>query len=159
MAVKEKSKSYQFQKGVSGNPSGRAPTNPEITRLLMEFKDRRNSFTLNLFSRIDSLGDSLISRAVDMAMDGNEKMMTFLLDRCLNHNLINRLEKPLLSKTVEDIDNSQQLVIEKIGEGTLDVTHGMNLVKTLSLKRDTINVRQLEEQVGAILDDGEQNGK
>lgn len=144
--------SGQFQKGQSGNPYGRA-TNPEITRILMEFKDRRNQFTLGLFQRIESLGDSLVTKAVDLAMDGNEKMLSFLLERYINNNLINRLEKPLLSRTVEDIDNSQQLVIEKMGEGTLDVGHGMNLVKTLSLKRDTINVRRLEQQVTEIVGD------
>ncbi len=143
----------KFQKGQSGNPLGRI-TNPEVTKILMEYKDRRNQFTLGLFQRIESLGDSLVTKAVDMAMDGNEKMMTFLLERFINTNLINRLEKTLLSRTVEDIDNSQQFVIEKMGEGTIDVNHGMNLVKTLSLKRDTINVRQLEEQVGAIIGDG-----
>lgn len=119
----------------------------------MEFKDKRNQFTLKLFDRIESLGDSLVSRAVDLAMAGNERMLTFLLEKCINTNLLNRLEQPLLSKTVEDIDNSQQLVIEKIGEGTLDVNYGMNLVKTLSLKRDTINVRKLEEQVEKIIED------
>jgi len=143
--------SGQFQKGQSGNPYGKA-TNPEITRILMEHKDKRNQFTLGLFQRIESLGDSLVSKAVDMAMDGNEKMLTFMLEKFINNNLINRLEKPLLSKTVEDIDSSQQFVIEKMGEGTIDVSHGMNLVKTLSLKRDTINVRQLEEQVGRIIE-------
>ncbi len=151
-------KGFRKHKQNTMNPYSKL-TNPEITTILMEYKDRRNQFTLGLFQRIESLGDSLISKAVDMAMDGNEKMMLFLLERFINNNLINRLEKPLLSKRVEDIDNSQQFVIEKMGDGTLDVSHGMNLVKTLSLKRDTINVRELEEHVGAILDDGEQSGK
>jgi hypothetical protein len=142
----------QFQKGVSGNSlGGRITTNPEVTRILMEFKDRRNQFTLSLFQRIESLGDSLITKALELAMDGNEKMLFFLLDKCINNTLIHRLEKPLLSKTAEDIDESQQFIIEKMGEGTMDVVQGMNLVKTLSLKRDTINVRKLEEQVDSIV--------
>ena len=140
----------KFQKGQSGNPAGRK-TNPEITRILMEFKDRRNNFTLALFDRIESVGDALISRAIDMAMEGNERMMFFLFDKCINSNLLSRLEKPLLSRTAEDIDNSQQFVIEKMGEGTIDASHGLNLVRTLSLKRDTINVRKLEEDVTKIV--------
>jgi hypothetical protein len=143
----------QTQKEPSTNGKGSRPTNPEMTRILMEYKERRNQFTLALFSRIESLGDSLVSKAVDLAMSGNEKMLTFMLERCINNNFINRLERPLLSKTVEEIDSSQQFVIEKMGEGTLDVNHGMNLVKTLSLKRDTINVRRLEEQVERIMED------
>lgn len=143
----------KFQKGQSGNPAGRVATNPEMTKLLMEFRDKRNHFTLTLFHRIESLGDSLINKAIELAMSGNEKMLFFLLERCVNNNLINRLEKTLVSRTVEDIDNSQQFVIEKMGEGTIDVNHGINLVKTLSLKRDTINVRLLEEQVGQIIGD------
>lgn len=144
-----------FQKVQPVNPqtNSRSATNPEVTRILMEYKDRRNNFTLGLFRRIESLGDSLIDKTIEMAMQGNEKLMMFLLEKSVNNNLINRLEKPLLSKTVADIDNSQQLVIEKMGEGTLDVGHGMNLVKTLSIKRDTINVRLLEEQVQRIVGD------
>lgn len=141
----ERDNAGHFKKGHKGL------TNSQVTRILMEYKDKRNEFTLGLFQRIESLGDSLINKAIDMAMEGNEKMLHFLLDRCINHNLINRLEKPLISKTVEDIDNSQQFIIEKMGEGTIEVNHGMNLVKTLSQKRDTINVRELEEQVKKIV--------
>src|SRR6267154_2595412 len=130
-------------------------TNPEMTRILMEYKDRRNLFTLGLFQRIESVGDAIVSKAIDLALGGNEKMLTFLIDKCVNNNLINRLEKTLVSRTVEDIDNSQQFVIEKMGDGAIEVDHGMQLVKTLSLKRDTINVRELEEEVRKMTDDGQ----
>jgi hypothetical protein len=130
--------------------SRRGVTNPELTSILMEYRDRKNEFTLSLFQRIESLGDSLINKALDLAIDGNEKMLLFLLDKCINPNLINRLEKTLLSRTVQDIDNSQQFIIEKMGEGSIPVDHGMTLVKTLSQKRDTINVRELEYEVNKI---------
>lgn len=126
-------------------------TNPELTSILMEYRDRKNEFTLSLFQRIESLGDSLITKAVDLAMNGNEKMLLFLLDKCINDNLANRLEKTVLSRTVKDIDNSQQFIIEKMGEGSIPIDHGMTLVKTLSLKRDTINVKELEDQVNNIV--------
>ena len=135
---------------------GHKLTNPEVTSLLMAYKDRRNQFTLSLFQRIESLGDDLINKALEMALAGNEKMMFFLLERCINSNLLNRLEKTLLSRTVENIDSSQQFVIEKMGEGTIEVQHGLSLLKGLSLKRDTINVKELEDDVNKIKK-GEQN--
>lgn len=147
MEAKGRPNSGSFKKG------HKVITNPELTSILMEYRDRKNQFTLSLFQRIESLGDSLITKAVDLAMNGNEKMMLFLLDKCINHNLINRLEKTLLSRTVTDIDNSQQFVIEKMGEGSIPVDHGITLVKVLSQKRDTINVRELEEQVKKIVDE------
>lgn len=142
-----------FKKGQSGNPSGRPPgaSGSDITKVLMAYKTRRNEFTLGLFQRIESLGDALITKAVDVAMSGNEKMLAFLIDKCLNPNLINKLEKPIISKTVEDIDNSQQMVISNMGDGNIDMQHGMSLVKALSLKRDTINVKQLEDAVKEIV--------
>lgn len=125
----------------------------QVTKLLMEFNDKREQFTVALFQRIESLGDALISNAFDMALAGNEKMMLLLLDMSINRNLFNRLEKPLECHTVEDIDNSMQFVIEKMGKGSISIEHGMNLVKTLMMKRDTINLRDVEEQVKAITDD------
>jgi len=151
MAAKGRPNSGSFKMG------NKTPTNPELTSILMEYRDRKNQFTLSLFQRIESLGDALITKAVDLAMGGNEKLLLFLLDKCINTNLINRLEKTLLSRTVEDIDSSTQFVIEKMGEGSIPVDHGVSLVKVLSQKRDTINVRELEEQVRKVVDDG--NGK
>jgi hypothetical protein len=147
-----KHKGY-FKKGQSGNPSGRpvGASGSDITKVLMAYKTRRNDFTLALFQRIESIGDSLVTKAVDLAMAGNEKMLAFLLDKGINPNLINKLEKPIVSKTVEDIDNSQQMVISNMGSGNIDMQHGLNLVKALALKRDSINVRQLEDQVREIV--------
>lgn len=145
-----------FKKGNVANPNGRPKgpmTNAELTKLIMQHKENRNQFTLGLFQRIDSLGDSLVSKAVDMAMEGNERMMLFIMDKLVNTNLMNRLEKKLVSKTVEDIDNSQQFVIEKMGDGDIDIDYGHQLVKTLALKRETINVKQLEDQVRKIVDE------
>ncbi len=128
-------------------------TNPELTKILMDYKLSRNEFTLGLYQRIESSRDAIVTKVIDLALEGNEKVLLYLMDKCVNHNLINRLEKTLVSRTVEDIDKSQQFVIEKMGEGTLEVGHGMNLVKTLALKRDTINVRELEDQVRSIVKD------
>ena len=128
-------------------------TNPELTKILMDYKLSRNEFTLGLYQRIESSRDAIVTKVIDLALEGNEKVLLYLMDKCVNHNLINRLEKTLVSRTVEDIDNSQQFVIEKMGEGSLEVGHGMNLVKTLALKRDTINVRELEDQVRSIVKD------
>lgn len=126
--------------------------NSEVTKILMDYRMSRNEFTLGFFQRIESSRDAIVTKVIDMALEGNEKVLLYVMDRCMNHNLINRLEKTLVSRTVEDIDNSQQFVIEKMGEGSIDVTHGMNLVKTLALKRDTINVRELECQVRKVVE-------
>lgn len=134
-------------------------TNPELTKILMDYKLSRNEFTLGLYQRIESSRDAIVTKVIDLALEGNEKVLLYLMDKCVNHNLINRLEKTLVSRTVEDIDNSQQFVIEKMGEGSLEVGHGMNLVKTLALKRDTINVRELEDQVRSIVKDEQKTFK
>jgi hypothetical protein len=149
-----KEENGQFKKGYSGNPGGKPKeplTSSELTKCIVEHKNNRNQFTLSLFRRIESTGDQLADKAIEMALEGNEKMMMFILDKLINPNLMNRLEKKLLSKTVADIDNSQQFVIEKMGDGELDVNYGQQLVKTLSLKRDTIDVKVLESEVRKIV--------
>ena len=139
----------RFKQGNPGRPLG--ATGCELMSILRKYKDRRNEFTLSLLQRLDSIGDSLVSKAIDMALDGNEKMLTLLLERCMNHNLINRMDKPLVSRTVADIDDSQQRIVEKMGEGDIYIVYGVNLIKALSQKRDTINVRELEDQVNLIV--------
>lgn len=149
--VKSDRDNGKFQKGHTIRPKG-PMTHGELTKLIMEYKNNRNQFTLGLFQRIESLGDALVSKAVDMALEGNEKMMLFIMDKLINHNLINRLEKKLSSKSVEDIDASQQFIIEKMGDGELDVNYGQQLVKTLAIKRDTVDVKTLEGQVRKIME-------
>jgi len=148
----DKDSNGKFVKGHSIRPKVYRG-NGDITRLVMQYKENRNEFTMSLMSRAESLGETLLSKAIDMAMEGNDKMMLFLLDKLVNANLMNRLEKKLVSKTVKDIDNSQQFVIEKMGDGEIDVDYGHKLVKTLSLKRETINTKELEEQVMEVVED------
>lgn len=140
-----------FVKGQVGNPKGRPKAKPLTP---YDLRQHRREFTAMSLSRIQSVGEALVSKAIELALNGNEKMIALLWDRFYDKNFLNKLETPLKTSTASEIDHSQEVIIEKMGLGEIDPEHGIVLSKALTMKRDSSLIKDLETQVNQIV--GEQ---
>lgn len=139
-----------FPKGMSGNPTGRPKGLPNKCVSPSYIRKNRWAFTTIVHERADEVAVQLINKTIDMALEGNEKMILMLWERYYDRNFANILEERLKSKTAEDIDDSQQAIIDKISGGDLDLDYGSNLVKTLAVKRDSSVVKTLADELWEI---------
>jgi hypothetical protein len=134
-----------FIKGKSGNPAGRRKGTGTISPSVM--RECRIQFTEMTCNSFEEWAPMVIQKAIDLAKAGNEKMITMLWDRFFNPSILNI---SIQSSTASDIADSQGLIIEKMGDGTLDRTHALDLIKGLAIKRDSIITKDLEKAVQAI---------
>lgn len=135
-----------FVKGKSGNPKGKKKGNI-CTITPNTLKPYKAQFTEIACEKSHDLAPKIIEKALQMAIDGNEKMITMLWDKFFDVKLYNQLNKRLASKTAADIAESQGAVIEAAGSGEIDVDYALSLVKALAVKRDSIIFKDLEDYV------------
>lgn len=137
-----------FVKGKSGNPKGKkkgAVYNYNLSpNILRSCKAQFNEIACEEAS---IWMPKIIKKSLEMAMEGNEKMIFMLWDKYYDPNLANVLGIKLKSKTAAEIDESQQIIIDKISEGEIDHDYGSNLVKTLAIKRDSSVVKDIAAEL------------
>ena len=128
-----------FQKGESGNPSGRPKGRV----------DRRTLFR----NMIEPYSDELIGKAVSMALEGNEQMLRLILDRMLP-------AKPR-SEPVDDIElrgdnllEDGREIIRKVTNGNLTVDTAQQLMHILEAQKkmvEHIETKSLVDNLSATL--------
>lgn len=113
-----------FTKGKSGNPSGR----PKGAQ------DRRTLFR----SMIEPQSAELVSKAISMALNGNEQMLKLLLERILP-------AKPGWDENIVQVsgDNILDLTKSVMGEltaGRLNIREAQALMNTIATKAKIIEI-------------------
>ena len=63
---------------------------------------------------------------------------------------LNSITEQLKSKTADDIDMSQEIILDKRVTGEIDIEHGMLLQRAFAIKRDSSLVKVLEAEVNEL---------
>jgi hypothetical protein len=137
----------RYKKGKSGNPDGSFATLP-----LYHLRELKRRFTSLSIERIDTVTPAVVSKVIEMALDGNEAMLKFLWSHMVDKNYLNSVAGQLKSKTADDIDQSQEMIIDQMTKGEIDVEHGLMLLKGFAIKRDSSLVKVLEAEVNEIVE-------
>lgn len=135
-----------FKKGESGNPKGRPVgcTSSFASRNLGPIKGKFTEYAIKNF---DNWAHESIEKTFELAKKGHERILLMLWDRFFCPST---LDLVLKSKTVEDISESQSLVIDKMCRSEITREEAMDLIRTLSQRRETILVEDLERKIKEI---------
>jgi hypothetical protein len=136
----------RFQKGYSGNPKGASKAELPLTHL----RRLRRQFTNMSIERVDTVTPALINKVIEMALAGHEGMIKLLWSHMVDKGYLNSITEQLKSKTADDIDMSQEIILDKMVTGEIDIEHGMLLQKAFAIKRDSSLVKVLEAEVNEI---------
>lgn len=132
-----------FQKGKSGNINGR----PKSLLPASKLKECKAQFTAIAVEEVDNWAPRVIRKALEMAEDGDPKMIAMLWDKFFDIKCDNRISRWLGTQTAQQISDSEDVVISKIASGEIDQDYGLGLMKALATKRESIIVRDLESYV------------
>ena len=130
----------QFAKGVSGNPAGRPKSaSVELRRQLAEH------------------GPALVSKAVELALDGDAQALRICLDR------IAPALKPTAAPVTVDLPDDAGLAgtarafVEAAAQGRLAPDVAGGLVQSVAALARIVEIDELERRVAALEGDDEEN--
>lgn len=133
-----KQRGRPFQKGKSGNPSGRP-------------KGSKNHSSIIGQKLIDENCKDIIESVIESAVNGDMTAARILVDRLIPP----RRDKPINIELPEiknsnDVVTALGIVIKKIGEGDLTLTEGQSLAAILTTKLETITIADFEKRLKEI---------
>ncbi len=124
-----------FEKGQSGNPSGRPKGSADRRRVFREM--------------IEPHREDLVSKAVEMAKDGNEAMIKLLLDRLLPAKPKDEtLQLP--SKLRGTLAEKAGQINELIADGEITPTEGNQLLAGLAIQCRVIETSEIVERIDRL---------
>ena len=131
-------KDTRFQKGVSGNRSGRP-------------KGARNKATVAAESLLDGEGEVITRRCINLALEGDSTALRLCLSR-----LIPIKRERAISLYLPPLEGSQDSlkaigsVLEAVGSGAITPSEGQALASLLETHRRTFEVEELEHRIEAL---------
>lgn len=123
-----------FKAGRSGNPYGRPKG----------VKDKRAIFR----EMVEPSSSHLISKAVSMALDGNEAMLRLLLDRILPAKLRDDLIK--IDITSDSLSGKAEKIIKSLSGGDISPAVAKTLMDTVATEARILEHDVLEKRVTEI---------
>jgi len=138
-------------KNPSRNPKGRTKGIDAINPVTL--RPYRKEFTEMACKELPKLAPQIIKKAFEMAIAGDQKMITMFWDIFFDPKIDNRLMKKLPCETAEQINESFQFLLDNMSNGELDLEYGTSLLKALIQKKDSIVMKDLEAQVKIIMAD------
>lgn len=139
--VKREKNGY-WQKGCSGNSAGR----PKSEMTLKELKASKAKFVEIAARNVEKWAPDVIMKAIDLAKRGDAKMITLLFDKFFEIKEA-QFTEILLSATAAEIAESQDIVIARATRGEVSSSYALDIMKALTIKRDSIIVKDLEAYV------------
>jgi len=122
----------RYPKGTSGNPSGRPPGS-------------RNKSTLLLLAPLEQAADSLVQRAIAMALDGSVPALRLCIERlfppCKDRTV--QIDLPQ-TKTARDRSAALSAVIDAIADGQLTPAEGESMANILATDKELATAGDVE---------------
>ena len=125
-----------FEKGRSGNPAGR----PKGTGKHQEFR-----------RILEARAPELLERAIEMALQGDQKMMAMCLDRVLP--ALRQVDTPISVPKLESADtllDKAQGAINSIFAGEITVQDGLNIAQACANIGRVAETTEQEAQLGEL---------
>lgn len=132
-------KGGKFQKGVSGNPTGKKP-------------GTRNRTTLALESLLDGEGAKITRRAIKLALKGDPVALRICMDRLLPPRRERPVSLPMTGAPANAAGISQALgsVIHAVCKGRLTPSEGGALANILQVQARVIEAVDLEKRIADL---------
>ena len=131
--IRRKTGVARFEKGKSGNPSGR----PRLTQAQIDLR-----------AKIRAAAPNIIDRLVELAEGGDVSAMRLALDRVLP-SLKARDEEVAVTLGATPAD-SARLVLSAVGAGEISPDAGATLLSALAAQARIIEVSELEGRIAAL---------
>ncbi len=128
----KQNKGHLFQKGKSGNPTGKKP-------------GTRHRATLAVEKLLDGEGEELTRKAIELAKDGDLTAIKLCLERICPP----RKSRPISIdfpdvSTGKGVSEAQAVVVRAVGEGEITPDEGQVLSSILEARRKSIETADIE---------------
>lgn len=125
----------RWPKGRSGNRAGRP-------------RGSRNKTTLALESQLEGAAEQLISKAMEMALNGDIAAMRLCLERILpvRRDRLIQIELPPIG-TAGQVSSAVDTVFRAIGEGRITPVEGETITNILVHKMKAMQVEEIESRL------------
>jgi hypothetical protein len=136
--VGKQNKDHLFQKGESGNPSGKP-------------KGARHKVTLAIEKLLDNEGEELTRKCIELAKGGD----LVALRLCLERICPPRKSRPIAidlpdSKTADGVAEAQAAIVQAVGDGDITPDEGKILSEILEARRRSIETQEHEDRLNEL---------
>ena len=128
----------QFQKGRSGNPSGKP-------------RGARNKATLAAEALLDGQAQALTQKAIDRALEGDGNALRFCLERILPA----RKDRPIYFdmpalRTASDAASAMSAIIAGVAQGDLTASEASELTALVTGVVKALETHELEQRIALL---------
>jgi len=129
----------QFQKGQSGNPTGRP-------------RGSRNKASLRMQEMLEQRAEELVNKLVAMAIAGNIGALRLCLDRLVPARRNEPLfcELPPLAKAADAAVAATAAIVSAATAGDVTADEAAKLAKVISLYIDSLEAHQFEDRLAKL---------
>lgn len=86
--------------------------------------------------KIDAVFPALVDKAIEMALDGNEKLLIWLMEKRSKASIIYKSVTSF--KSIEELDQEAENVVTKVFNGEIDIDAAEIVMKLLAQKKQMI---------------------
>jgi hypothetical protein len=135
---KPKSQKGQWQKGVSGNPTGRP-------------RGSRNTATLAMEALLEEGAEQLINKAMTMALEGDTAALRLCLERILpvRRDRLVHVDLPPIGNAKE-ISAALATIFMAIGEGKITPSEGEMMANVIATQTNVSLAEELESRLERV---------
>ncbi|TXN40681.1 hypothetical protein FV232_27155 [Methylobacterium sp. WL30] len=128
----------QFEKGQSGNPSGRP-------------KGSRNRTSLAMEAILEGEGEALTRKAIEMALDGDGPALRLCMDRLMpaRKDRPVTFELPAIESTA-DIPKATSALLHAVSSGDLTPSEAADVGKAIDAHVKAIEAHEFAERLAAL---------
>ena len=134
----KQNKGHLFQKGKSGNPTGKKP-------------GTRHRATLAVEKLLDDEGEELTRKAIELAKDGDLTALKLCLERICPPKKSRpiRIDLPNVN-TADGVSQGQMTTVQAVAEGEITPEEGKVLADILEARRRSIETQEHETRLNKL---------
>jgi hypothetical protein len=112
----------------------------------------RNNATIMMQALLDDDGDAILSKAIELAKNGDQTALRLCMDRLLppRRERLVQLSLPSDLTTAEGVENAAAAVLNAVGTGEITPGEAVQLANVVEVRRKTIETRDLESRLTEV---------